>query len=111
MKALSAQIAPAMWSEAVQRLVGHLVHLFIPFLAPWFRKAGGLYAARDDVRHALDSGALVGVFPEGEKGFMKPVWQAYHVQRFGRGGFVKLALRTRTPIIPTAIVGAPPLCP
>ena len=37
---------------------------------------------------------------------MKPVWQAYQVQRFGRGGFVDLAERTGTPIVPVAIVGA-----
>jgi 1-acyl-sn-glycerol-3-phosphate acyltransferase len=37
---------------------------------------------------------------------MKPVWQAYHVQRFGRGGFVHLAETTGTPIVPVAILGA-----
>lgn len=78
----------------------------IPFLAPWFRKAGGLYASRADVTHALRSGALVGVFPEGEKGFMKPVWNAYEVQRFGRGGFVSIAENVGVPIVPVAIVGS-----
>ena len=37
---------------------------------------------------------LVAVFPEGEKG-MGTLWKdRYRLQRFGRGGFVKLALRT-----------------
>jgi 1-acyl-sn-glycerol-3-phosphate acyltransferase len=78
----------------------------IPFVAPWFRKAGGLYASRADVTHALRAGALVGVFPEGEKGFMKPVWEAYEVQRFGRGGFVSIAEHEGVPIVPVAIVGS-----
>jgi 1-acyl-sn-glycerol-3-phosphate acyltransferase len=88
------------------RVTATEVFNIIPFLAPWFRKAGGLYAARDDVHHALTSGALVGVFPEGEKGFMKPVWDAYEVQRFGRGGFVSIAEDAGVPIVPVAIVGA-----
>jgi 1-acyl-sn-glycerol-3-phosphate acyltransferase len=71
-----------------------------------YRKVGAAYAARDDATQLLARGALLGVFPEGERGFMKPVWQAYHVQRFGRGGFVELAERTGTPVIPVAIIGA-----
>jgi 1-acyl-sn-glycerol-3-phosphate acyltransferase len=35
----------------------------------------------------------------------------YRVQRFGRGGFVTLSLRTRAPIIPVAIVGAEEIHP
>ena len=35
----------------------------------------------------------------------------YKLQRFGRGGFVSAALRTRTPIIPISIVGAEEIYP
>jgi 1-acyl-sn-glycerol-3-phosphate acyltransferase len=78
----------------------------VPVLAPLFRKSGGIYAAREDVEHVLSAGGLVGVFPEGEKGFMKPVWNAYEVQRFGRGGFVSIAERLGVPVVPVAIVGS-----
>lgn len=78
----------------------------LPWVSHLYRKAGAVYASRDDARHVLDHGGLLGVFPEGESGFMKPVWQAYHVQRFGRGGFVNLAETTGAPIIPVAILGA-----
>jgi 1-acyl-sn-glycerol-3-phosphate acyltransferase len=78
----------------------------LPWLSHWYRKAGGVYASRADARHVLEAGHILGVFPEGERGFMKPVWNAYEVQRFGRGGFVSLAEQAGAPIIPVAIVGA-----
>jgi 1-acyl-sn-glycerol-3-phosphate acyltransferase len=78
----------------------------LPWVSHMYRKVGAVYATQEDARHLLNRGALLGVFPEGESGFMKPVWQAYHVQRFGRGGFVQLAEQTGTPIVPVAILGA-----
>ncbi len=78
----------------------------LPWVSHLYRKAGAVYASHEDAEFLLDNGAMLGVFPEGESGFMKPVWQAYHVQRFGRGGFVQLAERTGTPIVPVAILGA-----
>ena len=53
-----------------------------------------------------DEGRLVLVFPEGQKGSRKLYWQRYRLRRFGRGGFVKTALRSGTPIVPVAVVGA-----
>ena len=48
------------------------------------------------------------------KGIGKLYKERYQLQRFGRGGFIRLCLRTRTPIVPGAIVGAeetnPMLC-
>ena len=41
----------------------------------------------------------------------KPFSDRYKLQRFGRGGFVSAALRTRTPIVPCAIVGAEEIYP
>ncbi len=54
----------------------------------------------------LAEGQLVGVFPEGSAGARKPWRERYRLQRFGRGGFVKLALRTGAPLVPCAIVGS-----
>jgi 1-acyl-sn-glycerol-3-phosphate acyltransferase len=78
----------------------------LPWVSHMYRKVGAVYASRDDARNILERGGLLGVFPEGESGFMKPVWKAYHVQRFGRGGFVHLAETAGVPIIPVAILGA-----
>ena len=54
---------------------------------------------RDEQRLAL-------VFPEGQKGSRKLYWQRYRLRRFGRGGFVRTAIRAGVPIVPVAVVGA-----
>ena len=48
---------------------------------------------RDEQRLAL-------VFPEGQKGTRKLYWQRYKLRRFGRGGFVRTAMRAGVPIVP-----------
>ncbi len=53
-----------------------------------------------------DEGRLALVFPEGQKGSRKLYWQRYKLRRFGRGGFVKTALRAQVPIVPIAVLGA-----
>jgi len=52
-----------------------------------------------------DEGRLALVFPEGMKGSGKVLWQRYRLRRFGRGGFVRTALRAKVPIVPIALVG------
>jgi 1-acyl-sn-glycerol-3-phosphate acyltransferase len=68
----------------------------------------GLVAAHPANAQRLlrDEGRLALVFPEGQKGSRKLYWQRYRLRRFGRGGFVKTALRARVPIVPIAVVGA-----
>jgi 1-acyl-sn-glycerol-3-phosphate acyltransferase len=46
------------------------------------------------------------VFPEGAKGSRKLFWQRYRLRRFGRGGFVRTAMRAGVPIVPIAVLGA-----
>jgi 1-acyl-sn-glycerol-3-phosphate acyltransferase len=53
-----------------------------------------------------DEGRLVLVFPEGQKGSRKLYWQRYRLRRFGRGGFVRTAMRAGAPIVPVAVLGA-----
>jgi 1-acyl-sn-glycerol-3-phosphate acyltransferase len=78
----------------------------LPFVGPIARKAGTVVAHEDDALELLRRGELVGVFPEGYKGVGKGWRERYRLQRFGRGGFIELALRARVPIVPVAIVGA-----
>lgn len=53
----------------------------------------------------LNEGNLVILFPEGEKGNFKPTTQKYQLQEFKRG-FVRWAIETQCPIVPTLIIGA-----
>ncbi len=81
-----------------------LFHL--PFLGNFTNRVGAVRACQENAERLLEHEALVVVFPEGKKGIQKLFRDRYRLQRFGRGGFVKLCLRTRTPIVPVAIVGA-----
>jgi 1-acyl-sn-glycerol-3-phosphate acyltransferase len=45
------------------------------------------------------------VFPEGVGGSGKLIWKRYQLQKFG-AGFMRLAVRTGTPVVPVAVVGA-----
>jgi 1-acyl-sn-glycerol-3-phosphate acyltransferase len=70
-------------------------------------KLGLITAHRENAQRLLhDEGRLAIVFPEGQKGSRKLFWQRYRLRRFGRGGFVRTAIRARVPIVPIAVVGA-----
>lgn len=88
------------------RLLAADLALGLPAVGPLARKSGNTLAHDDDAARLLSSGELVGVWPEGFKGVGKPYRDRYKLQRFGRGGFVEVALRTGAPIVPVAIVGA-----
>jgi 1-acyl-sn-glycerol-3-phosphate acyltransferase len=77
-----------------------------PFLGSASNRIGAVRACQENAERLLAQDSLVAVFPEGVKGIGKLFRERYKLQRFGRGGFVKLCLRTRTPIIPVAVVGA-----
>lgn len=77
-----------------------------PVLGTLFNRLGAVRACPDNALRLLDEQRPVVVFPEGYQGLSKPFAQRYQLKRFGRGGFVKLALRTGAPIVPVAIVGA-----
>ena len=77
----------------------------LPFVGSFSNRLGAVRACPENAERLLDHDALVAVFPEGTKGIGKLFKERYRLQRFGRGGFVKLCLRTRTPIVPVAILG------
>ena len=85
--------------------------LKVPFVGPLARKSGNTLAHNEDAVRLLNAGELVGVWPEGFKGIGKPYRDRYKLQRFGRGGFVQVALRAGRPIIPVAIIGAEEIYP
>ncbi|WP_433792302.1 lysophospholipid acyltransferase family protein [Actinoplanes sp. CA-252034] len=93
------------------RLLGADLVFRMPVMSELARAAGATVACNPDAERLMTSGHLVGVFPEGFKGIGKKFSERYKLQRFGRGGFVSAALRTGTPIVPVAIVGAEEIYP
>lgn len=79
---------------------------YSPVLGTLFNRLGAVRACPENALRLLDEQRPLLVFPEGFQGLSKPFAQRYQLKRFGRGGFVKLALRTGAPIVPVAIVGA-----
>ncbi|MCY1034921.1 1-acyl-sn-glycerol-3-phosphate acyltransferase [Corallococcus sp. BB11-1] len=77
-----------------------------PMLGTLFNRLGAVRASPENALRLLDERRPLVVFPEGYQGASKPFAERYRLKRFGRGGFVKLALRTGAPIVPVAIVGA-----
>lgn len=93
------------------RMLGADLVFRTPLLGSIARKSGQTLACTPDAERLLNSGELVGVWPEGFKGIGKNFRDRYKLQRFGRGGFVSAALQARVPIIPCSIVGAEEIYP
>ena len=90
------------------RLVRFLYDRFVagmPLVADFYRRMGSTVASFQNGQRLLQTGALVGIFPEGVDGVAKGIWRSYRLQRF-HTGFVRLSLLLHVPIIPTAVVGA-----
>jgi 1-acyl-sn-glycerol-3-phosphate acyltransferase len=78
-----------------------------PFIGMLANKLGVVAAHPRNAQRLLgEEGRLAIVFPEGQKGSRKVLWQRYRLRRFGRGGFVRTAIRAQVPIVPIAVVGA-----
>jgi 1-acyl-sn-glycerol-3-phosphate acyltransferase len=78
----------------------------MPYLGSMMNRLGAVRACQENAERLLSKEQLVAVFPEGVKGIGKLFSERYRLQRFGRGGFIKLCLRAQTPIVPVAVVGA-----
>ncbi|MGH9389208.1 MAG: 1-acyl-sn-glycerol-3-phosphate acyltransferase, partial [Vicinamibacteria bacterium] len=83
----------------------------VPFLYSFFVRTGNTLACRENAERLLREEEAVLLFPEGARGAAKFYRDRHRLLRFGRGGFVRLALRERTPIIPIATLGFEELHP
>ena len=78
----------------------------IPLVNLGWSRLGGVQAHPENAYRLLrEQQQLVMVFPEGSKGPGKLYKERYRLRRFGRGGFVQIAMRAGVPIIPLAVVG------
>jgi len=108
-------LALALYNEtASQRLPRALADSWfptLPFISTLLQKTGQVQAHPLNALRLLEQDELVAVFPEGTRGIGKPFRDRYQLQRFGRGGFIKVALQAGAPIIPVAVVGAEEIYP
>jgi 1-acyl-sn-glycerol-3-phosphate acyltransferase len=84
-------------------------HMFkqLPVVGTLWSRLGGVVAHPDNAYRLLrEQHQLLLVFPEGNKGPAKPYSERYQLRRFGRGGFVQIAMRAGVPVVPIAVVGA-----
>jgi len=79
-----------------------------PFWGTAWARLGAVPATPENASRILSGGGAVAVFPEGSGA--RPWPQRYRIGAFGRGGFVKLALRHGAAIVPCAIVGSEEAC-
>jgi 1-acyl-sn-glycerol-3-phosphate acyltransferase len=78
----------------------------LPFATEFMNAVGQVRACQENAERLLRQEQLVGVFPEGMKGMAKGFKDRYNLARFGRGGVIRLAIRTGSPVVPCAVVGA-----
>ena len=95
--------------EIGRPVYGLAEHLFkaLPVVGTLWSRVGGVAAHPENAYRLLrEQQQLVLVFPEGTKGTGKAFSDRYQLRRFGRGGFVEIAMRAGVPVIPIAVVGA-----
>ena len=105
----AGMLALAMLLEAEPpRMARGMAEFYLPQI-PWFswliHRIGAVVGTPENCARLLEREEAVIVFPEGHRGFIKPHTKAYQLQRFG-SGFVRLALQTKTPVVPVGIVGS-----
>jgi 1-acyl-sn-glycerol-3-phosphate acyltransferase len=95
--------------EELHRPVYGLADYFfrsLPYIGTAWARAGGVPAHPDNAYRLLrEQQQLALVFPEGTKATGKLFSERYRLRRFGRGGFVEIAMRTGVPVVPIVVVG------
>lgn len=77
----------------------------VPFVNLLMSRTGSVVGTPKNCTDLLRVEEAVIAFPEGIRGMNKLFSERYRLQRFGFG-FMRLALATRTPIVPVAVVGS-----
>jgi 1-acyl-sn-glycerol-3-phosphate acyltransferase len=79
----------------------------VPVVGTLWARSGGVSARPANAYRLLkEQNQLALVFPEGTKGPSKSFTDRYQLRRFGRGGFIEIAMRAGVPVIPIAVVGS-----
>lgn len=89
------------------RLAQGMVEKFLnrfPFANLWTSRTGQFTGLPEHAERLLEEDRLLMVFPEGARGTAKLYRERNSLVEFGTG-FMRLALRTKTPIVPFAVLG------
>lgn len=76
----------------------------LPFASVWASRCGQFTGLPEHAERLLSDERLLLVFPEGARGTAKLYRERYSLVDFGTG-FMRLAMKTRTPIVPFAFLG------
>jgi 1-acyl-sn-glycerol-3-phosphate acyltransferase len=82
-----------------------------PLIGDYFRKMGVLPAAPDSISGALAAGHDVALWPGGEVDSLRTWKDRDKAVLAGRDGFVKMAIKSKVPIVPVATIGGPDSMP
>lgn len=102
-------IATAMFMDAEPpRLVRSMVEKWaqtLPFVSTVFNRTGQVVGVPENCKRLLEREEAILAFPEGVRGISKPFVRRYQLEEFGLG-FMRLAIETRSPVVPVAVIGA-----
>lgn len=76
----------------------------LPIASTWTSRTGQFTGIPEHAKRLLEDDRLLMVFPEGARGTAKLYPERYSLVEFGTG-FIRLALQTRSPIVPFAFIG------
>ena len=76
----------------------------VPFASQWSNRTGQFTGVPETAAMLLEDERLLMVFPEGARGTAKLYKDRHSLVSFGTG-FVRLAMKTRSPIIPFGFIG------
>ena len=77
----------------------------LPFVSMMFNRTGQVVGVPENCERLLQQEELILAFPEGTRGISKPFTRRYQLEEFGLG-FMRLAIQTRSPVVPVAVIGA-----
>lgn len=100
-------LASMFWEMDPPRLAQGMAEKFmakVPFFSSWTNRCGQFTGLPEHAEQLLRDDRLLMVFPEGARGTQKLYPERHSLVRFGTG-FVRLALKTNTPIVPLAFLG------
>lgn len=100
-------IASSFFEKDPPRLAQGMAEKFMaraPFMGLWSTRCGQLTGLVETAEHLLADERLLMIFPEGARGTAKLYPERNSLVHFG-SGFMRIAMKTKTPIIPFGFVG------